>query len=347
MTNYCLMLGNGFTIDLIKHIESKRGEEIELDIDVVNLFSHGDKVHYPVNPKEPGFLSRKYCPNLWSMGARSDLNGKQTMEIIEDIITCANASIKLSDRYLEVQYKYAYQELAVYLKYLFIYFNEQITDEKLRETTKDWSWLKFLKKLNENDECTKICIVTYNYDIWLERILKLNNIDFEISGLEQKECKIKIFKPHGSISFAFKEPLKDETRFKLTNENKDLINGEIEDYSIVYERLSEDIYSQSALIPPAGDSSRLGVNDSTWAGKIQKLLNTEILSIHQDDEFIISGISYWHVDRLEMDNILINMPEKINVKMINPSPPRTLQAVLTGLFPKSIHYKSSKILEGL
>ena len=53
-----IVLGNGFSIDLVKHINK------ETDINLSNLFRNGDKVLWPAND-EPGFLSQYHCPELF------------------------------------------------------------------------------------------------------------------------------------------------------------------------------------------------------------------------------------------------------------------------------------------
>lgn len=336
---YYLVLGNGFSMDLIQHLKSNSNLKGNLELDLSNLFVYGDVVKYP-SLEEPGFLSKKYTPNLWSLGARPTLGGPEAMEIVENLITCANVSLKSRGRDLEEIYKSAYQELTAYLKYLFIHYNSLISDADLKAHTQDWPWLKFLKKINESEEVSKIHIVTYNYDIWLERIFKLNKINFSVGGIEDSNQKIIIYKPHGSISFTYNKPIEDPTSFKIVNTAKELVVGGIRDYNVKYENLDKEIYSQNAMIPPAGDSASLDALTDTWAGTIRDAIKQSKL----EDTLIISGLSYWHVDRGEVDNILISLPSDINVKTINPFPSKTLETVLSGLFKNSIHYSASSIL---
>ncbi|WP_261845881.1 hypothetical protein [Pectobacterium carotovorum] len=78
-----IMLGNGFTIDLVDHI--KKSDQIEPS----DLFKYGDIVKWPATG-EPGFLSARYCPNLWRLGARPGLNRSTSYNIIEELITVIN-----------------------------------------------------------------------------------------------------------------------------------------------------------------------------------------------------------------------------------------------------------------
>lgn len=339
MKNLLLVLGNGFTIDLLSHLK------ITSEIDMVNLFSKGDTVNWPDGSNEQGFLSYKYCPALWSLGARPYMSTESASELIEDIITCANM---ISCTGVEPQenniYIDAYYELVAYLKHLFIRYNAQVSDDKLLSlSTSKWGWFDLINGAYNNSEYEKIIIITYNYDIFLERILKLHNLNFSINGIEEEAShKIVILKPHGSISFAH-ETRNDSATFKI-RKSKDMYEASLSNFSVVYTNL-HDNYLINALIPPAGDSSRLTYK---WANEIRILVNKKLERIGEHDKVIISGLSYWHVDRRELDELLIKLSTKnVNTYMVNPYPPRALNAVLTCVLPNHITYTSSNRLKGV
>ncbi|HDX9589494.1 TPA: hypothetical protein ROX98_002497 [Bacillus pseudomycoides] len=340
--SFFIVLGNGFTIDFINAIHKNQ------EVDVRNLFSHGDCVPWPAD-NEPGFLSHKRCTHLWQLGARPNMGSEEAMALIEDIITCANmaSNSKSVSRYLSSSYIQAYQELTAYLKYLFVYYNKKISDADI-EGLVDWGWYRLFNKLNNSPDCDKVTIVTYNYDIWLERILMSAGINFEVLGVtngkynSQESSKFNIIKPHGSISFAYRKPI-DASSFQVTSKTRELTNGNLSDYTVDYDGL-ENVYMFNAMIPPAGDSSRI---ESSWAGELRKLALQEAEMLNYGDEFIMCGISYWHVDRQEIDELLIAINSDINVKIINPSPPTTLSAVLTSLFDNHITYQNSSVLGGM
>lgn len=83
MGNAYIVLGNGFSIDLVQ----KMGKNEEIDL--VNLFSKGEHVLYP-KTNNRGFLSRKYTPDLWNLGARTYMSYDTAMQLVTDVITCAN-----------------------------------------------------------------------------------------------------------------------------------------------------------------------------------------------------------------------------------------------------------------
>ncbi len=336
----CLIFGNGLTIDLLTHLKLRD------KVDVTNLFRYGAEVPWPASG-EPGFLSFKHCPNLWNLGARPHMESGDSLALIEDIITCANAfaSKSPSKRNLSQSaakapneiYLNAFKELSLYLKYLFVYYDSIVASELCHAN--DWPWLKYLKDVHNGSHYSKIEVITFNYDPWLERMLSQVSVPFDDAPLKSPLTnKVSIIKPHGSISFCHKTKL-DSKSFAI-NYDKTLVDGVIADFEVKYTELEEN-YLVTPLIPPAGEARRL---NQTWAGEIRKHSQSVAESLTAEDDMIICGISYWHVDRAELDDLLNSCSSAINIKMVNPSPSRTLTAVITSIFDKFICYPSNSTL---
>lgn len=332
--NVLIILGNGFTIDFIQHVKA------EDSIDVKNLFHLGEHVPWP-GDEQLGFLSFKHCPNLWNLGARPTINTSDGLTLIEDIITCANMLNDTQNKSDKVYLK-AYKELIQYLKALFICYDSKLDfkSNKLQKSIKSWGWYKYFNQLRNRTDIEKVHIITFNYDIWLERVLDLLKINYNIVGFENKtNSQFQIYKPHGSISFQ-SHVLKEKEAYEI-DYSFDIIDDDISKFSIKYNNITP-LSSINALIPPAGDSNRLGFK---WAKTIRNNIDTEIKKVTLNDELIICGISYWHVDRLELDHILGKIPIDIsNVLVFNPYPPRALNAILTTFFKNVINYSNCKHL---
>ncbi|HEX2945698.1 MAG TPA: hypothetical protein VHT96_07060 [Clostridia bacterium] len=349
MKRLLIILGNGFTIDFINKI-SKNDK-----VDVKNLFRFGHAVNLPFD-KRPGFLSYKNCPNLWTLGARPNKEDEESQALIEEILTCTNMffdfineadqkSKRLSLEEPENQSIYirAYSELVVYLKNLFTYYDTCISNDEIDKFVNSseirWGWKDLFKNLVV-DNYERITFVTYNYDIWLERILNILGIEYEICGLESKpEVKVNIIKPHGSINFIPKTDSGD--KFKI-NYRMNFDGIEISQLKLESDFIN---YTRSAIIPPAGDSSRM--QTSSWASKLRLDAKNEVKKITDSDEVIICGMSYWHVDRKELDEILINLNQNANITFINPNPSKDLNAVLVSLFENYVLLTSSDALGGI
>ena len=349
MRKLFVILENGFTIDFINHI-SNNENLIKEKIDVQNLFRFGDTIDVPWD-KKPGFLSFKHCPALWTLGARVNNTRQECTELIEEIITCANMFFDfvkddeqkehrqkmLTSRDQPIYLK-AYCELVVYLKRLFSCYNGYISDDELKKfvNNSEWGWLKFLKNIDKGDY-EKIVFVTYNYDIWLERILKQLGYNYNMTGFDDlSTSNIDIIKPHGSISFV---PKDNESLYEISYK-LDLEETSIDNLRVDYEQLLE--YSRGAIIPPAGDSMRFVTEE--WSGKLREKAYKAAQTIEKDDNVVMCGISYWHVDRRELDRLLINVNSEVNFTFINPDPPRDLNAVLISIFKNYTYQSSSRML---
>lgn len=351
-----IILGNGFTIDFLHYYE-KYDSTINDKIDVKNLFHLGDRINTPWDEK-PGFLSYKHCPSLWILGARPSNTTQECTALIEEIITCANMffdfvnepaqkikRIEMGDSKNDRIYLKAYSELIVYLRHLFSCYNEIISPDNLKTflTKTNWGWVKFLKELDKK-EYSKITFVTYNYDIWLERILASLEIPFTVNGFNTSPTDnniiINIIKPHGSISFVPKGT-KDTTYSKY---NLDFEGVSIDQLELIYDNLTQ--YEKGAIIPPAGDSMRLNTT-APWSQHLRNEAKKAALEITKSDEVVLCGISYWHVDRRELDELLLNLDQDTEFALINPVPPRDLNAVLSSIFKNYIQQSSSSEIGGI
>lgn len=335
MGNLYIVLGNGFSIDLI----NKLGKSDEVNLK--NLFVKGADVNYPKS-NQKGFLSKKYCPSLWTLGARTTMCNEESTNLINDIITCANIYNVASQKEHKISentsmYVKAYLELSSYLRYLFIYYNNLVSDDELKKILDCIDLITYLR--NNADKYDNIFIVTYNYDIWLERILKLSNIDFSLNEFEERK-KIQIFKPHGSISFSYKTKYL-KTRPYTIKEILDDISQDVDEFEIV-NTFENDYPIVNAIIPPAGDANSYNLG---WIETIRQGILEVLKSSSDNDELILFGLSYWHVDRHEINQILINLNSNIDVKFVNPVPPTSFDAVLSSLFKNYIHYNNGKLLK--
>ncbi|MDD5010926.1 MAG: hypothetical protein PHQ00_02255 [Phycisphaerae bacterium] len=332
-----IILGNGFTIDFLN------SQKFGKNIDVRNFFADGAYIPWPSN-EMPGFLSSKNCPNLWTLGARPFMSADESGKLIETIITCVNV-YTLKDKKQDLSktsqpndiYIRAYKELLLYIKYLFVYYNNMVKDDDMQ--IDEWAWANFFKKVYGSQTYENIVIVTYNYDLWLERILKKLNIPHDIGVIQNTSQKIKIYKPHGSIGFVHKAHL-DKTAFDIPY-GTDLNQCLISELSIGYDHL-DDHYAATALIPPAGESERFSCG---WAGEIRKEIKKEAERITNEDKIILCGLSYWHVDRAELDEIFLAIDSFAEFVMIDPKPNKCLDAVLGTMFSNYIYYPDSKILK--
>jgi hypothetical protein len=330
---YLLILGNGFSMDLLKHIGKLE------DYPLGNILSFGDRLPWPENGSN-AFISFRNTPNLWLLGVRSNNPPERNNQIIENIITCANAfhmkkpTERVSPNNVKGDlYIKAYKELVSFLKYLFVKIDDEITITA--EQLEGWHWTKVLRSLNENRNIKEINIITFNYDLWMERVLDTLGITYKTTVIENgKNGKFVITKPHGSISFMHNSNM-DVSAFNINLQPEmDILEGNAEDFTWDMSNLSR-YTSVTPLIPPAGDSERFA---TTWASQLREQAKAISESIDENDKVVLCGLSYWHVDRKEIDEILLHLNDQCELAYINPNPPETLDAVLTSLFSNYEHY---------
>jgi hypothetical protein len=334
---FILVLGNGFSIDFVKSCMPSFA-----NIDTGNLFSKGAAVPAP-GRVQYGFLSAKHTPSLWALNARPYVDAAESMRIFEEIMSAAQAYFGhdkkkafLGADGLRSTHLRAYCELSYYLRSLFIRYDKQ--RNQMRKVS-DWPWAKFLECLHKRSDIDEVIVVTYNYDLWLERVLTHLGIDFHYALSSDPSGKFVLYKPHGSINFI-------STRQQVADRDEEEISYtlEVQDIPEEVKAISdnfESYWTKYTLVPPAGDSSRLGAR---WNGVLRQNLLEKLGSMNDATHTVISGLSYWHVDRGEIDEVLCSINPDSEVLMINPHPPGNLDAVLTTVFSNYTCFLGSEIL---
>src|SRR5699024_3388340 len=131
------------------------------------------------------------------------MSNEDAQNLIEEIISCANTIPKnMLDEKSDNIYVNAYFELVAYIRQLFVTYDRKISENDLSGgDVTNWGWYKLIKEAFNNEKYEKIYIITYNYDVFLERVLLAHNIPFDVLGIGEQNNKIQFIKPHGSISF--------------------------------------------------------------------------------------------------------------------------------------------------
>lgn len=239
-------------------------------------------------------------------------------QLVTDVITCANVyNLSVEKRPNEERdssniYIHAYSELSSYLRYLFIYYDSLVSEKDLKNIIDEIELIHYIK--NRVLRQKKVYIITYNYDVFLERLLKLADIPFSIYGFDDSKADVILFKPHGSISFSFKIKIQEYSPYNIRDLIAESISQNSTDFEIKYD-LQEDYPIVNAIIPPAGDAERFGFG---WIKDIRKGIDEIVSKSTSKDEMMIFGLSYWHVDRNELDEILLSLDNKMEVRFVNP-----------------------------
>lgn len=326
-----LIAGNGLSISMLS--PENRG------VDLSNLFSMGCDVTWPATGK-PGFLSYEHCPNLWALGARQTTPTEKSYDVIEQIITAVNACCLADPAALEEGiYIKAYKELVAYLRYLFVHYDSNLRESNFFDSPEAALPIDWLLEAAHDNNITAIDIISFNYDAFLERTLQSNNVPFSIPLLDtDQNPKIKIHKPHGSITFCGRSSI-DSTAFSI-NYEASFTEGGIDELVVKYDELDLH-YPLVGILPPAGESDRY---KHRWIRQIWDKAIEAAEQLEENDLVIIYGLSYWHVDRKEIDMLLGKISRKARVISVNPFPNAHFEAVCCSLFKSYHSYSNPKQL---
>jgi hypothetical protein len=174
----------------------------------------------------------------------------------------------------------------------------------------DWSWFTWLKA---NSDILNY-IVSFNYDILLEDVLTRIDENFGrpcVRGEAQKD--IIIYKPHGSIDFGIDEELWAEAiDFSYTN-NTPLV----ELWTNMYNKISlcelGNLRLSADIVLP---SEKNYIKNYPMVNDGLKEIRQRASSIR---DFVIVGLSYWTVDRPELDYIVELLPLRTRIHFVGPS----------------------------
>lgn len=320
------IIGNGYSINLVKTLEYHKLLDEE-SIDLTNLFCKGDKI--PTTHENYCYLSKDNCPNLWELGIRSTTSREESIKIINNIISSYILYLqenKLKKTSYDVKEKcvQTYNELNRYLKKLIIYYDSVVRHAfetmSLEDRDNIIREIPFINEITEDD-----IIISYNYDVFLEKLLDYKQIKYEYvldKNMSINKC-VKIYKPHGSINF----------------ESVDTENEYIYDIlpSNIAIKADMDLYfTNTLIIPPSGFI--IG-KEGSWVYNVRKGIEAELLNNTPKKAYVF-GLSYDVVDRDEINEILSCLDKKITQLMyIDVNPSNTLDHIISQHF---VHYCQKK-----
>ncbi|MCM5682586.1 hypothetical protein M8A51_23900 [Schlegelella sp. S2-27] len=330
-----VIAGNGLSMAMLgrKPVES---------VDLSNLFAMGGDVTWPASGK-PGFLSYEHCPNLWALGARQTVSAKTAYEVIEQTITAVNACCLADPSSLDDGiYIRAYKELVAYLRYLFVHYDATLQASGFFDAAEVFEPVDWLLEAIDAPAVTDIDVVSFNYDAFLERSLQKKAVHFSIPLLaESPGSKVRVHKPHGSITFCGKTPI-DKSAFSINySGGSTFTEGGIDELEVRYDSLDSH-FPMVGILPPAGESERY---KHRWIRQIWDKAIAAAQKLGENDLVVLYGLSYWHVDRKEIDMLLGEVSRRARVISVNPYPNPQFEAVCCSLFRSYHSYSNAKQLK--
>lgn len=182
----------------------------------------------------------------------------------------------------------------------YVYFH-QMSDHLLDDT---WRWIAWLRATSSSLRFA----VSFNYDLVLERALSRAGIPSGRIGIAD-ESGLPILKPHGSIDFVTSAvPNYPSIRvmgsdFPQRRLERDELTKYRAECNLVLPLQESHLRHHQSVIP----------GFDLWSQIAPSLTHV-----------IIAGLSYWDVDRPEIDTLLDGLAPGTTVTIVNPIPPPSL-----------------------
>jgi hypothetical protein len=314
VSRICLLVGNGFSKDLVRNLNLQTDPSSPL-----------------TSFNNPNINFDKFIEKL-------PLVKNELLPLLNDGIKDFDAiNIYLENAKIEGEEAFNRKECQL-RRFLALAFSEfQVDIEK--HNFSNWKWLSWLKKHNKN----MVCMISFNYDLILEKAIKQSEKKFRRVGVREEKMGIPIIKPHGSIDFEIPHhnlKLDDETIWSTTFTGKQFFQdgkGYIE--AVPYENWFKPRL-QPDLIPP----SQYNYNKHLDWVKDGFSTFEQVASNGGVDTFVIVGHSYSEVDREEIEDYIKCLTKRSEFYIVNPNNKcENVQQLIT--FIKKQGHQISDILE--
>jgi hypothetical protein len=200
-------------------------------------------------------------------------------------------------------------ELRHFLALAYSVFDTRVAAVPRRDLL-SWGWSKYFDVIRDGLEI----VVSFNYDLVLERVFDELRIPFRRFGLTDERHGVPILKPHGSIDFESARSLGLTPTWPITIET-DLVDAPLM-------RLSapdrEQARCHPELVPP-NEASRIA--NFQWVAPGFEKFRARADAL---DQIILLGHSYADVDRPEIDRLLSYVTTQSRVVIANRTPPEDL-----------------------
>ncbi|MGO9238727.1 MAG: hypothetical protein ACLP4V_33235 [Methylocella sp.] len=198
-----------------------------------------------------------------------------------------------------------------------------------------WPWIHWFRRHAELMQL----IVSFNYDLLVEQLLSVLSIDFARVGVTEEQTGVPIFKPHGSVDFGLpKFVIEEALQFSYETQTE-----LVELQCTYYERISRQELgacrvSVDVVLPTESNFiSNYPIMHAGWREVEGQLCNIT--------DLIIIGLSYWSVDRPEIDRIIDSVPQRCVIHIANPHVPDDLVSRIEKIGRRWKHMRQPTLLD--
>jgi len=286
MSRICLLVGNGFSVDLVKSLDLNLNSSLPIS-------SFGNN-----NITFDEFINK--LPSI-----RDSLLPLVKEE--EDQFAAISRFIEEGKALGESTFERRECDLRRFLALAYSKFQLEI--DKINYS--NWEWTKWLYRNKKN----LACAISFNYDLVLEKAIRLARINkgYKRIGVINEQGGIPIIKPHGSIDFEIPE------RFITFGSEEGVWDSMLARNDIGYvEKVTYDNWSKARIQPDIIPPSQINYHrDITWV-KDCFLSYPTITKTNGIDTFVIVGHSYSKVDQDEINEFIDNLDRKTEFYIVNP-----------------------------
>ncbi|NUU98989.1 hypothetical protein XO12_02290 [Marinitoga sp. 1154] len=299
-----LIVGNGLTLDLLEYLNLKEYWNSS------NPFSWKDKINKPEEYKTKNF--EEMFPKL-SLVIQNFGKNKSDFEMLYYIFSNKNKVVKfLSNKYNTPNYLLLWgilrNEIEHYFSFAFSTFQRII--EKYQKEIECWSYFKWI---NKNKKSIKF-IISFNYDLIIELLLKKNKIEYHSFGIEGESLTgIPLLKPHGSVDYEVSNNAININKLKYPLDNAFTWN----DTPLIRIDRNE-LFKVRKISPYVLPSEYSQISNYQWIKPGYADFKTKIKNV---DTVYLIGHSYSEFDKNELlQNIIIHIKPNTKVVIVNPKP---------------------------
>jgi hypothetical protein len=284
-----LIAGNGLTIDLLASAPAG----------FLDAWHPGRPLHLNLYDKDDPsikLIDSGWFPNFNAgvYAAKARLPGASDFELIRQGFEHVPAKARMP--YLE--------EARRYLVLSYSHFQRAV--ERCWTGREHWRWTQWLVAHRES----LAFIVSFNYDLTLERALEAAAIPYGEVGLF--EPGIPMLKPHSSI---------DHGSAVLAGPTNRIIMCDFPQRRLAATELLDPRVECNLILPAEPTNLR---DHQTVAPGFTQFRELAPSFSH----VVIAGISYWDVDRPEIDEFLDCLPRTTTAVVANPNPPQDLESAI-------------------
>ncbi len=174
-----------------------------------------------------------------------------------------------------------------------------------------WKWATYLRG-NQQDI---VAAVSFNYDLLLERAFTISGMRYFTFDISDVHAGIPLIKPHGSIDFTSTAiAAKAGYPINIWASHNDFPQRRLRPDELLRPRIDAEI------VPP---TQRSHTEKYQWVAPGYDFI--ESLSA-QIERCVVIGISYWEVDRPEIDRLLASLGKGTTIEIANPHPQKLIDA---------------------